>query len=200
MLYFLFDVGTTIRDWLISQVGTVADFLLLIIYFTLCMYLTVKILQFWKRSDLEDSKSLFWRSFLATFVIGILFGIIAIIFVVIFVIMLIGALGGAGNVFNTLVYDNVNNFFTSLAASSPEQIFLVVIAGAVIILIVGLAMKLLFKVPFGWGLLGVILTFAIGILIEFILEQFHISLFSLFQTWATALQTYLQHLVNPMSS
>jgi hypothetical protein len=194
----IFQVLNSIRDWLIGQIGTVVYFLLMVLYFALSMYMIVTILRFRSRTGLDASINFFGRSLQATLAIGVVLVVLTLILGFLAIIAFLASMGGGGSIFSILAVYTIGGFATALFSSDLYVILFIAGLALVLLLITGEVMKMLFHVGYGWGLLGLVLTIGLGILVAFILEQFGIQLFALFQSWGAALESLVQGLVTPV--
>jgi hypothetical protein len=190
------SVLDTIINWCINQVSSVVYFILMVLFFSICLYLTVNILQVRKRTGLAPEINFFGRSIQAILAIAILLVVLGFIFLVLLMTAFMANFG-ANNILGALAVNTIGGFATSIFSSNTNTIILVCVLGIIILLFVGEIMKTLFHVPYFWGILISILTVIIGAAILWGLEQVNIQLTVMFTQWGQSLEEYLRTLAFP---
>jgi hypothetical protein len=193
------SVMDTILSWLIDQIGTLVNFLLIVFFFACMMYLAISLLRFQSKSGVEPKPNFFGKSFQASMSIGIVVGIIVGIFVVVIMVAFIAALGGGGSIVSILAVSTIGGLATAITSSDMASILFIVILLAILIGVTGEIMKMIFHVTFWQGMAALILTVALGALVLYLFELGNIQMLMLFQQWADQLETMAFNMMNPSS-
>lgn len=190
----------SIGRWIVEQTNILVQFLLMVLFFTVPLYLAVLILGFKNKTTLnEENQYFFKRSFIAVLILGIILGIAVGIIGFLAIILFVSFLG-ANNPLTAIMTGYFSDIAETILGSDTNALIFLAATGLILFLIATFGLKGHFRVKYGWAVLSFLLMLAIALGIYYLLNfALNLDIFTKFGEWSQYIETLLYNWLFPVS-